>query len=115
MDEGLVDEYIKLLSEPGANKSKLLVQFYCTIFEVNYDNNLFIAISKLVKLYGIKRVFTAILSTYDVEKFNAAKPYPMLSWFCKKSLENVKLVEFINLDKLERKSLNKLKIGDPFA
>lgn len=113
--EALIDIYLEKLKEPNTDKSIILQQFYNILYSGNYNGKLLIAIRKLIKLYGVKRVFNAILSTYDMEKFNPESPYGLLSYFCKKQIESdTVVVEYIDISKVEKKR-HKVKFeGDPF-
>jgi hypothetical protein len=71
------------------NPVPVLVAFYLSLYDVpELKNVLYSYIGKLYKVYGTKLVYFSILDTYDVESFDYTKPFGLLSYFCKKRLEN---------------------------
>lgn len=111
MDTPLVDLYLEKIKEQNVDHSVTLTNFYNSLYSTAIKNFPF---KKLIKLYGVKRVFHAILSSYDVENFKPESPYGMLSYFCKKDIENDTVVlDYIDMSKVQKKKY-KVKFTDPF-
>jgi hypothetical protein len=86
--EGLAEIYIKKL-ESEKNPGGILARFFSELFEVSVDRGDYILFNKLVKAYGKDEVFKAVLNVYDMGSLDLSRGYyPILAYFCKKSLDD---------------------------
>lgn len=116
MSENIAEYYLGLL-ESATNPATILTQFYTSIAEIKYSNSLLPIMSKLVTLYGRKRVFYAILSISNSNLDDPYKVYGLLAHICKKSLEDShESSHVIDTSGIEKKltTKRKLKIEELF-
>lgn len=106
--ENISEEYFNLIKD-STKPHVVLVEFYCKVFNVNYSNDLFSDIGRLVKLYGRDKVFFSILDMSvmsDIKDKN--KPYPLLNHFCMKYFDNLYHTQkIIDIDLLEKRISHK--------
>lgn len=115
MNEALVDIYKEKLAEPDVDQSQVLLTFFNVAFSTNHNGKMIAQFRKLVRMFGVNRVFNAIVCSYDIENFKSENPYGILSYFCKKSLDSMpNTLNLIDTSKLEKKK-TKIKFNeDPF-
>lgn len=125
MTENLIELYYEKLYKDN-NPGLVLTKFYCELFTLAFSPQKIITFNKLLKLYSRSTVFFSIVDCYDVKDITHDKIYGLLSYFCKKRMENklngvselpfdlTNSVKEINrkIDKLTEGK--ELKINDPF-
>jgi len=88
MEENLSGIFYKQIME-SENPISNLVLFIRKVFDYPVDNRLFGIVGKLNKLYGRELVFFAVLDASNFDDMNnIQKLYNVISFYCKKRLEN---------------------------
>lgn len=93
--ENLSELYYEKLSDTD-RPGNILARFYCALAESTPTNKEIILFNKLVKVYGKYIPFFAILDLYSYEEADRSNPYALLSYYCKKRLEQKSSISVVN-------------------
>lgn len=104
------------------NPALVLCRFYGTVFEREYGRSEVIMFNRLLKLYSKYTIYFSILDMSSMDNINfEAGTFGLLSYFCKKRIEQkfgVQVSNIINLDRdinriekdIEKQKHTKLKV-----
>lgn len=84
--ENIADLYYEKLSN-DPRSGNILAKFFEDLFSRPYSTQNIVMFNKLVKVYGKYIPFFAILDMYSYENAEVENPYGLLSYYCKKRLE----------------------------
>jgi hypothetical protein len=122
VEENLAEIYWNRLStEP--NRAKVLAQFYCALFNLEFNQDIIISFARLVKMYGVDITYYSLVDAFGVKDLRDGDVRGLVTYFAKQRLEekkissNVKdLTESVEdaIKRASRIKKLKLKIKDPF-
>lgn len=85
-DESIIEKYLSTLNS-AEEIGKYLETFYSTLFKLVFSSDRVKVFYRLVRGYGRRNVFFAIVDIYNFTKeVNHDSIYPLLVYICKKSL-----------------------------
>lgn len=123
MAENIAEFYADQLNIQN-NHGVVLAKFFCELFEIPLEVEKIKTFNKLLKIYSKELVYFSIIDCFDIENVRLKNIYPLISYLCKKRLENKlsKSPNAINLTeqsdalskKVEKSRHKKLKIKNPF-
>lgn len=112
-EEELAQYFYEKLVNKDSQPAVVLVQFYCKIYERDFDAKLIPFFSRMVKMYGRNNMFLVLLDLFDFEEVNHDNIHRLIAYLAKKRIagkfviqENVDLS---NVSKDYLKELKKLK------
>jgi hypothetical protein len=108
MQEPLVDYYFEQLNKSD-NKVATLVAFYKAVFNLELVNNTtYSSFGRLVRLYGDRAIFSAILDASGMDNINFdSNIFGLLAYFCKQKILNTK-TDAVSLMPLAEKNASAL-------
>ena len=110
-DTPLAEFYYDLIFNKGTNPISTLVSMCLSVFGIgSVDKSFYARIGKLIKVYGKKDVYYAILSFSNSDISDTAKIINYISYNCNKRFENSKKSKVFNdLSKLVEHTEQALK------
>lgn len=122
LNENTSEFYYERLTS-STNPGLVLAQFYGNTFSREITKSEIIIFNKLLRLYGRFVVYFSILDMSSMSDINFENIFPLLSFFCKKRLEQkygITLVEGQDLNKvatniekqIEKQAKSKIVIKD---
>jgi hypothetical protein len=84
--ENLAEYYFEKLPQ-DTNPGLLLAKFFCQSMETTVTKSEIIMFNRLIKLYGRTIPYFAILDVNSMPEVKLDNPFPLLSYFCKKRIE----------------------------
>ena len=107
-EKGLADVYYQKLVNEN-NKGLTMARFFGEIFDISYNTNHIKTFNRLIKLYGYRIVYFALLDSAGTELKDTEKIYGLISYFCKQRLESSNQVNRV-IEKI--KEYKKIKIPE---
>jgi len=86
--EELSQYFYDKLIDKGSRPGVVLVQFFSTFYEKDFDAKLIPFFSRMVKLYGRNVTFLGLLDLFDYEDANLENVQRLVAYFIKKRIEN---------------------------
>lgn len=111
-DDGIANKYLDLINANPERASINITRMYSEIFNLPINSDLFRIFGKLCNIYGYKTVFYSILDATGLETLEPAKPYGIISYFCKKRLEGTisdPILDLTGYIEKQRRDLSKRK------
>lgn len=106
--ENIAEEFYAKLTDNN-NPGLLLATFFSIMFNEDLKVDNIKLFNRLIKIYGRESVFFSILDCTGVRDFTVNDPFGIISYFCKKRLQNKKDAEkILDVSKIE-KDIDKLK------
>jgi hypothetical protein len=112
--ENVAELYYRKLSE-SKNVGVTLAQFYGSVFNQPVSKKEIIIFNRLVNIYGRFNVYFSILDMTSMTELNLENPYPLLSHFAKKRLDqkfDTNAIEPADLNRLANKLIKQLESGN---
>lgn len=123
MAENIAEFYAEQL-EIQKNHGVVLAKFFSELFSIPLSVDNIKVFNRLLKLYSKELIYFSIIDCYDIDNVRLNNIYPLLSYLCKKRLENklAKSPHIINLtsqsdellNKVEKSKKKHLRIANPF-
>lgn len=95
MPENLADLYYEKLADTDRPGS-VLARFFNALYDRPNSVKEIILFNKLIKVYGKYIPFFAILDFYNYAEAKPENPYGLLSYYCKKRIEEKSSVTVVN-------------------
>jgi len=93
--ENIAEFYYEKLGSTD-RPGNVLAQFFCSVFDFSVTRKEIILFNKLVKLYGRYVPYFAVLDLYSYEGADPSNPYGLLSYYCKRRLEQKSYSAVVN-------------------